>query len=86
MLIALAEEVEEVTFRVTLVECVSEPLVPLMLSVELPRVDPVTIVSVELPVVVMEGGVKVGDAPEGRPETAKFTAPVNPLRGDTVTV
>jgi hypothetical protein len=57
-----------------------------MESVELPTLLPVTIVSVELPEVVIEVGEKVGAAPERNPETAKFTAPVNPLRGDTVTV
>jgi len=67
-------------------ECINVPLVPVMLSVELPRVGPVTIVSVELPAVAMEGGENVGVSPDGKPVTAKLTVPANPLSEATVTV
>lgn len=86
MLITPLDEPAVVTSRIAVVECVSEPLVPVMLSVELPVVDPVMMVSVDVPEVVMEAGKKVGEAPVGKSVTDKFTVPVNPLRGATVTV
>jgi hypothetical protein len=44
-------------------------------------------VRVELPDVVMEVGVKVGETPIGRPAvTAKFTVPVKPLSAVTAAV
>jgi len=86
MLIAVAEEVEEVTFKVTLLECVSEPLVPVMLSVEFPGVGPVSIVSVELPEPVIVVGEKDDDAPNGKPAAAKFTVAENPFSAVTFTV
>jgi len=44
-------------------------------------------VRVELPDVVMEAGVNVGEAPIGRPAvTAKFTVPVKPLSAVRVAV
>jgi hypothetical protein len=87
MLIAVAGGgSEEVTLRIVVAECVSEPLVPVMLSVELPVVAPVMILSVEVPDVVMETGEKESVAPVGKPVADKFTVPVNPLRAATVTV
>ena len=47
----------------------------------------VVTVSVEEPEPpVMEGGLKVPVAPEGRPVTESDTVPLNPFTGDTVIV
>jgi len=86
MLITLVDEPAVVTFRMAVAECINVPLVPVMLSVELPRAGPVTIVSDEFPVVEMEVGENAGVAPDGKPVTAKLTVPMNPLSGATVTV
>jgi hypothetical protein len=75
-----------VTSNVTLAECVSEPLVPVMASVELLVKLPVVIVSIELPDVLIEAGENNGVAPAGKPVTAKLTAPVNPFSAPTFTV
>ena len=88
MLIAVAEEVDEVTFRVTLVECVSEPLVPEMVNVGLPiGVLPlVVIVSVEDPDPVIDAGENDGVAPLGSPAvTLRFTRLLNPFNVPTLT-
>jgi hypothetical protein len=86
MLITFVDEPAVVTLRIAVAECVSEPLVPVMLSVELPVVAPVMMLSVEVPEVVMEAGENVGVAPTGKPVADKLTAPVNPLSAATVTV
>jgi hypothetical protein len=86
MLMTLLDDPAVVTLRIAVAECVTEPLIPLMLRVEVPVVDPVTMLSVEVPEVVTEVGEKVGVAPEGKPATDRFTVPVNPLSGAIVTV
>src|SRR5271163_1283429 len=86
MLTTLVDEPAVVTLRMAVAECVMGLDVPVMLRVKLPVVGPVTMVSVEVPEVVMEAGEKAGVAPGGRPVTDKFTKPVNPLSGATVTV
>jgi hypothetical protein len=59
LLITLVEEVEEVTFRITLAECASEPLVPVMVRVGLPTgvLEFIAIVSVELVPAAIEVGL-----------------------------
>jgi hypothetical protein len=42
-------------------------------------------VSVDVPDVVIEAGLKLAVAPVGRPEALKFTVPVNPVKAPTVT-
>jgi hypothetical protein len=66
----------------------SAPLVPVMVSGEVPVgvVLAVVMVRVEEPDVVTEVGLKLAVAPAGNPVTLKFTAPVNPPVGLTVTV
>jgi hypothetical protein len=90
MLIALAEgEVVEVTFRITLVEFVREPLVPVMVRVGLPTgVLPfVVTVSVELTPGVIEVGLNEAIAPIGSPlVTLRFTAPVKPFTAVVLTI
>jgi len=86
MLMTLLDEPAVVTLRIAVAEWVNEPLMPVMLIVELLVVDPAIMLSVEVPEVVTEVGEKVGLAPVGKPETDRFTVPVNPLSGATVTV
>jgi hypothetical protein len=66
----------------------SVPLVPVMVSGEVPVgvVLAVVMVRVEEPDVVTEVGLKLAVAPAGNPVTLKFTVPVNPPVGLTVTV
>ena len=72
----------------TVVLCTKLPLVPLIVSVEVPTgVDrEVVIVSELLPELLTEVGVKVAAAPEGRPLTDKLTDPLKPFRAVTVVV
>jgi hypothetical protein len=42
-------------------------------------------VRVEVPLLVTEVGLNVAVTSEGRPETLRFTAPVNPLMAEIVT-
>src|SRR4029077_12483219 len=71
MLIAPAEPPppEVLTTRVTMAVCVSVPLVPVIVIVELPAgvVDAVVIVIVELLPAVTEPGLKAAEAPVGKP-------------------
>jgi hypothetical protein len=77
-----------VTSSVTVAVCVSAPLVPVIVSVELPvGVLPVVVtVSVEVPDPLTEAGENDGVAPLGRPLTLRLTEPVNPFRAPTLTV
>ena len=89
MLTTLLDEPAFVTFRSTFAECVSDPLVPVIVKVAPPRGVPVVvvIVSVELPDIVTEVGENVDEAPLGEPAvTAKLTTPVNPFSAATFTV
>src|SRR5262245_10655324 len=72
---------------VIVVECVSEPLVPVMVTVNVPRLSPVVPwnVRVEVPDPVTEGGLKVSVTPFTG-EADSETVPVNPFRAVTVTV
>lgn len=76
------------TVNVTLVDCVSEPLVPVRVSVELPvGVLPVVLtVNVELPDVVIEAGLKENVVPAGKPLALRLTEPVNPPSAPMFTV
>jgi len=76
------------TVRVTVTACVSEPLVPVMVIVELPAgVElPVLMVSVDVPDVLTEAGENVAFAPAGKPLAVKPTEPVNPFCAPIVTV
>jgi len=75
-----------VTTRVTVAVWTSEPLVPVIVRVELPAgVDAsVVTVRVEDPEPVTEAGLKEPAAPLGSPETLKFTTPANPDCAETV--
>jgi hypothetical protein len=75
-----------VTVSVTAVLCCKLPLVPAMVSVNVPLELPAVTVIVVVPDPVTEVGLKLPLAPPGNPVTLKITAPVNPSNGVTVTV
>jgi hypothetical protein len=85
--VAVSVKSGTVTLRFTFAVCVSEPLVPLMVRVELLAELPAGIVtvSVELPDVRIEVGENEAMAPDGRPLTEKSTTPVNEPRASTFT-
>jgi|SRR5262249_7312907 len=74
--------------RVTLVEWLVAPLVPVMVRVRVPRVAlSLTLTdSVDVPEPVTEGGVKVGVTRAPCPVTLRLTVPVNPFTAPIVTV
>jgi hypothetical protein len=76
------------TTREVVVECVRVPLVPVMVSVEVPTgvVLAVVTVSVEVPLPLIVAGEKLAVAPVGNPLAPKVTVPVNPFSAPTVTV
>ena len=86
-LITRVEELE-VTPRMAVVEWVSEPLVQVIINVELPVgvLAVVVTVSVDVPEEVMDDGEKVAEVAPGRPVAVKLTVPANPFKADTVTV
>ena len=77
-----------VTTSVTLTECATGPLVPLMVRGYVPAgVEPVVVtLSVVVPDVGTDAGLKDAVAPDGRPLTVKSTVPVNPVPAVTVAV
>ena len=76
------------TTRLVVVECASVPLVPVMVSVEVPvGVAPVVVtVIVEVPLVVTVAGEKLAVAPVGKPLALSVTVPANPFSAPMVTV
>jgi hypothetical protein len=88
MLNALEAELELLTFRVTLAECTSGPLEPVMATVEVPAgvLPVVVIVSVAVPDVFTEAGENDALAPAGKPLAARLTEEVNPFNVPMVTV
>ena len=80
-------EAAAVTVRLTVVECVTAPEVPVIVTFEVAIGvgAVVAIVRTDVPV-VSEGGLKEQLAPVGRPLQLSVTVPVNPLVGDTLIV
>jgi len=76
------------TTKLTVVVCVKLPLVPLIVSVDVPTgVLPVVVtVNVELPVPVTVAGEKPAVAPAGNPLTLSATAPANPFNAPMLVV
>ena len=76
------------TIKVTEAEFVSEPAVPVMVTVEVPAgvLAEVERVIVELPEVAMVAGEKVAVVPDGKPLAVRVTGPVNPFTAPTVMV
>ena len=76
------------TTREVVVECVRLPLVPGMVSVDVPAgvVLAVVTVSVEVPLPLIVAGEKLAVAPVGNPLAPRVTVPVNPFSAPIVTV
>jgi hypothetical protein len=80
-------EAAAVTVRLTVVECVTAPEVPVIVKLEIAIgvAAVVAIVSVDVPV-VSEAGLNAQVAPAGKPVQVRATVPVNPFVGDTFMV
>jgi hypothetical protein len=74
------------TVRMRVAVCVSEPLVPVMVTVACPVAAVAEAVNVSVLVPVVEVGLKLAVTPLGRPLALRATLPVKPLPGVTVTV
>jgi len=77
-----------VTVSWTVVVWTSEPLVPVMVSVEVLAGVALVVATVNVEGVPgpIETGLNVGVAPVGRPLTVKPTVPVNPFKAEALTV
>jgi len=76
------------TTKLTVVLCVSAPLVPVIVNVDVPTgVLPLVVtVSVELPVPVTVAGEKLAVAPAGSPLALSVTTPANPFTAPMLAV
>src|SRR5271165_1151542 len=77
-----------ITASVTLVVCVRLPLVPVMVTVDVPTgvVPLVVTVSVELPDPVTVAGTKFAVVPDGNPLALSVTTPPNPFNAPILAV
>jgi hypothetical protein len=77
-----------VTASVTVAVRVSDPLVPLIVSVDVPVgvLAEVVTLSVELPDPLTDAGLNEVVVPAGAPVTEKVTVPLNPFNGLTLAV
>jgi len=66
--------------------CVSEPLVPVTVTVAAPVAAVAEAVKVRVLVPVVDVGLKLAVTPLGKPLALRATLPVKPLPGVTVTV
>src|ERR1700730_17782659 len=76
------------TTKLTVVECARAPLVPVMVSVDVPAsvlVEVVTVI-VEVPLVVTVAGENLALAPAGKTVALSVTVPVKPFNAPMVTV
>ena len=71
------------TPRLTVVVALNEPEVPVMVSVYCPRLAALVAVSVNVLDPIAGFGAKEAVTPLGRPDTERFTLPVNPFWGVT---
>src|SRR5882724_11006707 len=69
------------TVKVRAAVCVNAPLVPVIVSGELPAgvLEVVVMVSSDTPEPVSAAGLKLAVAPVGSPDTLRLTAPLNPF-------
>ena len=74
-----------VTVRETVVVRVSDPLTPVIVSVDVPTGVLAVVVTVSVDVPVAGFGVNVPVAPVGSPVTLSVTAPLKPFAGVIVT-
>jgi hypothetical protein len=77
-----------VTVKLTLVECCSVPLVPVIARLYVPGevLEPVDTVKVELPDVLIDGGLKLHVLFGGQPVRLRLTVPLKPFCAVTVAV
>jgi len=77
-----------VAVRVTVVVCVTLPLTPLTVNVDVPTgvLPAVVTVNVELPAPVTVAGEKLAVAPVGNPLAPSVTIPPNPFKAPTLAV
>ena len=91
MLTAKSMLAELITCNTTCAACVKEPAVPVMLIVEFPSGVPAPVVIVRVDVfefasvMLIVAGTNAALAPDGRPLALRFTIPVKPASGVTVT-
>ena len=76
------------TTRETEAKRVRAPLVPTMVSVEVPGGVPTAVVTskLDVPAPLTDAGVNVAEAFAGNPDRDKSTVPVNPFSAPIVTV
>jgi len=74
------------TVRESVVELLTLPLTPLIVTVKVPMAALVLAVKVKVLLLVVLAGLNDAVTPPGRPEAEKLTAPLNPLSGVTVMV
>jgi len=74
------------TVRESVVEVLTLPLTPLMVTVKVPMAALVLAVKVKVLVLVVLAGLNDAVTPPGTPEAERPTAPLNPLSGVTVMV
>lgn len=74
------------TVRESVVEVLTLPLTPLMVTVKVPMAALVLAVKVKVLVLVVLAGLNDAVTPPGTPEAERLTAPLNPLSGVTVMV
>jgi hypothetical protein len=74
------------TAKESIVELLTLPLTPLMVTVKVPMAALVLAVKVKVLVPVVLAGLNDAVTPPGRPEAERLTAPLNPLSGVTVMV
>ena len=74
------------TARESVVELLTLPLTPLMVTVKVPMAALLLAVKVKVLVLEVLAGLNDAVTPPGRPEAERLTAPLNPLSGVTVMV
>ena len=77
---------EALTVKLTVVEWVRLPLVPVMVTVAVPVAAVLLAVNVSRLVFVVLAGVNVAVTPDGNPDADKFTLPLNPFKSVSVIV
>jgi hypothetical protein len=77
------EKLGGLTVRGTLVLLVKDPDVPVIVIMYCPRLAVLLAVKVSMLLPVVGVGLKDAVTPLGRPDTARFTLPVNPYWGFT---
>lgn len=85
-MIAVGVQLPLVTVSAMVVDAVSVPDVPVMVTVDVPGVAVPLAVRYSTPVVGVGSGANEAVTPEGKPDAARDTVPVNPPRPVTAIV